>query len=437
MAKHRINTFKPAKKTRPQVHPQTIELTIESLADDGRGVGRHQNKVVFVSGALPTEVVTAKITRVHKRFDEAKLLELLETSADRHDPICEIYEQCGGCQLQHLQYTAQLKFKRNKLEKVLSANSPSTVSVAEISADDRAYRHRARLAYSDGVLGFKARASHDIVALERCPLLEDSLNTTLALSKAAIQGFFGDKARAEVSFTADRDGRVAILIRKDGYVDIKRCEELSARIVAPAFLHSVIGSKGPEWLGANSPLQFSTANAIVLRYQAGDFTQVNGSVNQQIVELCLKWLAPQTGERISDYFCGLGNFSLPLAKAGAEVMGFDAGEKMINSANQQALDYGLSASYFCADLFDDTAISIPANCRKVILDPPRAGAKALCEKIAAHKAVTHIVYVSCDPATLARDLAILRQAKFKIVEAAMADMFPHTYHVESAVLLQR
>lgn len=438
MAKHRaINTFKPAKKVAAKTSTPPIELIIDSLADDGRGVARYDNKVVFVADALPGETVRAKISRSHKRFDEAKLLEIITASADRVAPICAIYDQCGGCQLQHLNYPSQLVYKRAKLEKVITANGGASVETAMLHASDTQYRHRARLSYYNGQLGFKAKSSHNIVAVDQCPLLESPINTALAQSRNSICRYFGDKAKGEVSFSADRDGRVGIHIQKDGFVDLKRSEQLAADIQAPAFLHSVTGSKGPAWLGASSPLQYQTLDALALRYQPGDFTQVNTAVNRQIIDLCLCWLAPQPAELIADYFCGLGNFSLALANTGARVSGFDAGESMINSAKQQALDARLPIDYFCADLFDTDAITIPAGCRKVILDPPRAGAKTLCEHLAANKAVSSIVYVSCDPATLARDLAILSAAGFSTAQATMADMFPHTHHVESVVFLTR
>ncbi|MEX1665879.1 class I SAM-dependent RNA methyltransferase [Zhongshania arctica] len=438
MAKHRaINTFKPAKKIAAKHSSLPIELKIDSLADDGRGVARHDNKVVFIADALPGETVLAKASRLHKRFDEAELLDIITASADRVAPICAIYYQCGGCQLQHLNYPSQLAYKRAKLDKVITGNGGAAAETAMLQASDTQYRHRARLSYYKGQLGFKAKSSHNIVAVEQCPLLENPINTALAQNRNAICRYFGDKAKGEVSFSADRDGRVGIHIQKDGFVDLKRSEQLAADIEAPAFLYSVTGSKGPAWLGASSPLQYQTLNALTLRYQPGDFTQVNTAVNRQIIDLCLAWLAPQPDEQIADYFCGLGNFSLALANAGARVSGFDAGESMIRSATQQALDAGLPIDYFCVDLFDSAAITIPAGCHKVILDPPRAGAKILCEYLAANKVVSSIAYVSCDPATLARDLAILSAAGFSIAQAAMADMFPHTHHVESVVFLTR
>ena len=438
MAKHRaINTFKPTKKVVPKLSLQAIELTIDSLADDGRGVGRFNNKVVFVADALPREIVRAQICRSHKRFDEAELTELIVKSTGRVTPICDIYEQCGGCQLQHLHYAEQLGYKRARLAKVINTERATYLEPAVIQGQETQYRHRARLAYANGQLGFKAKSSHAIVSVEQCPLLEAPINTALAQARKAICRYFGDKASGEVSFSADRDGRVGIRIQKEGFVDLKRSEQLANDIDAPAFLHSVTGSKGQAWIGAHLPLHYQTLDSLTLRYQPGDFTQVNTTVNRQIIELCVRWLAPQAGERISDYFCGLGNFSLALAKAGAQVLGFDAGESMITSAKQQALEANLPVEYFCADLFDVAAITIPAACHKVILDPPRAGAKILCEQLAANKAISHIVYISCDPATLARDLAVLQQAGFGIIDAAMADMFPHTHHVESAVFLQR
>ncbi|WP_339674501.1 23S rRNA (uracil(1939)-C(5))-methyltransferase RlmD [uncultured Zhongshania sp.] len=438
MAKHRaINTFKPARKVPTKVPSQLLDLQIESLADDGRGVARYNNKVVFVGGALPGEHVKAKISRSHKRFDEAELVEINTQSPDRVTPICAIYDQCGGCQLQHLDYQAQLNYKLARLSKLIDGGESAGFSPAIIQASATGYRHRARLAYANGELGFKAKSSHSIVGVEQCPLLEDAINTALAKSRDPLARYFGQKVSGEVVFSADREGRVGIRIQKDGFVDVKRSEQLAQDIGAPAFLHSVVGTKGPLWLGAGASLSYQVTDSLTLRYQPGDFTQVNTAINRQIIAQCIAWLAPEADELIADYFCGLGNFSLALAQSGAQVMGFDAGAGMIESANQQALEKSLPATYFCADLFDPDAITIPAGCRKVVLDPPRAGAKTLCEQLAACQAINCIVYISCGPASLARDLAILRQAGFKVDDAAMADMFPHTHHVESAVFLRR
>ncbi|CAA0089196.1 23S rRNA (uracil(1939)-C(5))-methyltransferase RlmD [Zhongshania aliphaticivorans] len=438
MAKHRvINTFKPSKKVVNKPSAKPVTLVIDRLADDARGVARHNGKVVFVEHALPTETVVAKISRTHKRFDEAVLLDVVDASPQRVSAICDIYQQCGGCQLQHLAYPAQLAHKRQRLAEALGVSACDDVISGVIESRPREYRHRARLSYSHGRLGFKARSSHDVVEVAQCPLLEDAINTALAENREAIERFFGQKANAELLFSADSTGRVGVRIQKEGYVDLSRSTQLAAELTAPTFLHSVVGSKGPEWSGENAALVYQTLGSQYLQYQPGDFTQVNTEVNRQILSRCLQWMTPQAGERIVDYFCGLGNFSLAIAETGAKVCGFDAGEQMIASAQRQAEAAGLNIEYACADLFDAAAITIPSGCEKVILDPPRAGAKTLCEQFAVTKTVKQIVYVSCDPGTLRRDLLILREGGYQLVDAVLADMFPHTRHLESAIFLNR
>jgi 23S rRNA (uracil1939-C5)-methyltransferase len=199
----------------------------------------------------------------------------------------------------------------------------------------------------------------------------------------------------------------------------------------------VQGSKGKAWQAESSPLWFSLGDSGHLFFQAGDFTQVNIAINQQIIRQCLEWLAPKAGEVIADYFCGLGNFSLAIAASGAKVLGYDVGRSMIARANARAVADYLPLVFAVADLFEADNIIIPAGCHKAIIDPPRAGAKALCEAIAASKQLSKLIYVSCDPATLNRDIAILVEAGFTVREARLADMFPQTHHMESLVYLQR
>ena len=438
--RHHINTFKPTKKPKPVLDNRVLALQIDSLADDGRGVARHENKVVFVGGTLPGESVNAQYTRLHKRYDEATLLAVLTPATDRVKAICPVYERCGGCQIQHLNYASQIQFKQQRLQQVLSASSATGVAMAlpaAISGAEFGYRHRARLSYHHGVLGFKARASHDLVEIEDCPLLATHLNRVLAQSKTAIAAFLGENANAEVVLALSDDGRVAVKINKEGFVDPKRSAILAENLLAPAFLHSVEGSKGAAWRGESAPLNYPVSAALTLPFQPGDFTQVNIAVNQQMIQQCMAWLQPEAGDVISDYFCGLGNFSLALASAGARLIGIDVGAAMLKRASERAATLQLAIDYRHADLFDPANIVVDANSHKVILDPPRAGAKALCEILAQHKTVRSMVYVSCDPATLNRDLAILLAGGFVVRDAVVADMFPQTYHLESLVYLSR
>ncbi|WP_373079322.1 23S rRNA (uracil(1939)-C(5))-methyltransferase RlmD [Zhongshania sp.] len=438
--RHHINTFKPAKKPKPVLDTAVLKLHIDSLADDGRGVARHDNKVVFVGGALPKESVDAQYIRRHKRYDEAKLLAVSTPAEQRVEAICPVYERCGGCQLQHLNYVSQVHFKQQRLERVLSHGSDDkteAISPSVISDTDFGYRHRARLSYHNGILGFKAQGSHNLVEIDGCPLLAIELNAVLKESSAAIKAFLGEKATAELVLTLSGDQRVAIKVKKEGFVDSKRSAVLAEKIAAPAFLHSIEGSKGPAWRGENAPLAYPVNATLSLPFQPGDFTQVNIAVNQKMIQQCLVWLKPVAGDLVSDYFCGLGNFSLAIATAGASVIGIDVGEAMLRRASQQAKTLNLPIEYRHADLFEPTNISLDAACHKVIIDPPRAGAKALCEALAKAVAVKSLVYVSCDPATLSRDLAILQSGGFVVADAVMADMFPQTYHLESLVHLTR
>jgi len=237
---------------------------------------------------------------------------------------------------------------------------------------------------------------------------------------------------AELHFACDDDGRVGLALTLPQEVDTDWCEALKVAL-QPLELHSV-SSNQTRWSGGFPALRYG--GELGVSFVPGDFTQANRPLNTEMIEQAITWLAPHAGEQIVDYFCGLGNFSFALAHSGAHVLGLDMGDAMLERASARADALGLSIEFARADLFDSENIVL-RGAAKVLLDPPRAGAKALCEALAASKELQSLVYVSCDPASLARDLSILSEGGFHIRQAVAVDMFPHTHHLESMVWLSR
>lgn len=409
---------------------ELLSLRVERLGDDGRGIARHGDKVVFVADALPGEELRAKRIRRHKRFDEASCVERLSSAAERVEPDCVHYRDCGGCQLQHLDYAAQLKHKQQRLAGLLGAEQDLEL----ISGSPLGYRHRARLSYRAGHLGFKSAASHHVVDITCCPVLEPELEAAVLALREPLLQQLKQSHRAELLFSLAADGRVGLAIEDERRRNASWCQALAEQISQQAELHQVTSPAG-VWRGDLPALLYSDARHSVT-FSPADFTQANRQLNDALVARSLAWLDVRPGEELIDYFCGLGNFSLPLAAAGAKVLAVDAGEEMLSRARSRAQALSLELEFVCANLFDAEQIPL-RRATAALLDPPRAGARALCDAIASSDHIQRLVYVSCDPATLARDVARLAEGGFRVQRVAMADMFPHTYHMESLVLLSR
>lgn len=425
----RLRVFKPQKKGAPKKWRDT--LNVESLADDGRGVARRQGKVVFVDGALPGESVVVEQVSTNKRFDEATLVELHVSSEERVVPACEHYETCGGCQLQHLSGAGQMRWKTQRFDALMSRVKGSGLQPPLTDAN-LGYRHRLRLFIDKGELGLRQRGSHRLVAVPHCRVARPVL--ARALKRLYEQPLWLSYAHAgEIELVEGGDGQVAASLRLAKKPTHTVLEKL--RHALPVELLTV-SFQDKTLLPANEAPPELTYPGGELRFCAGDFTQVNPAINAGLIAQVVQWLQPQPGDQILDAFSGLGNFSISLARSGARVIGLELDAVMVSRAAEQARFKGLeNLSYSQRDLFAADMLSgVTAN--KALLDPPRSGAKALCESLSA-STIARVVYVSCDPATLERDLAILVGGGFAIKAARWADMFPQTNHMESLVLLTR
>lgn len=428
--------FKPRNHNKAKTPPQSVlTLDIVDLSDEGRGVARVADKVVFVAGALPGERVEARVIRQHKRFDEAVMSQCLTPSSQRVAPFCAHFGHCGGCQLQQLAIDAQREAKTARLAKVL-ADSPLADQLDILLAKDTGYRHRARLSYRQGRLGFRAEGSHEVVDIGHCPILVSVLNQALAATREILLRYLSGVGASELVLAAGQDDRVGLRIDQKAPLNRRAIAALASDLRPHIALFAVGGADG-DWTEAAAPLLYPAAGAQPLAFVPGDFTQANPAVNQQMLLAIGRWLLPRPGEAIADYFCGLGNFSQMLAGHGAVVEGFDLGEDMLRRAQAAADAQQLAIRYTPADLFNPAHLRLPQGVSKVVLDPPRAGAMALCEYLARKKSLTTVAYISCNPASLKRDLEILQGGGFRLESALAADMFPHSHHTESLVLLKR
>lgn len=427
MSRPRKPLFFKAPAAPRKVAPRELELHIERLSDEGRGMGFAGGKPVFVAGGLPGEQVRAQLYTDKRELAEARLLTVLEPSAQRVAAPCELFGRCGGCQLQMLDYPAQLAHKQAVLEKLLA---PFAVRewAPPLTAEPWHYRHRARLSVTeaDGKprVGFKAAHSHAVVAVGACPVLDQRLQPVLAALPEWLSRLAQWRRLRELVIAVAADGRIGL-----DWLAEPRLPEADAQSLrqAAAAAGVVVGE----------PLRYAVpSQGYDFAFQPGDFTQVNPAVNDLMVARVLDWLAPTAADTVADCFAGLGNFTLALAQRAGRVIGFEVVAPMVERARANAAALGLTHVEFeTLDLFAESA-ALPPGFDKVLLDPPRAGAAQLCRSLA-RRPPAALLYVSCNPHTLARDLSMLTQAGLSVERAALVDLFPHTGHSEAMVLLTR
>ncbi len=439
-----------------------LQLEVESLDLEANGVARHEGKVVFVRGALPGERVCAEIVRRKPKFDVAQTVHVLRESAARVRPRCPHFGVCGGCSMQHVDAGAQMAIKQRVLEDQLwhLGKVRPQAWLAPIAGPSWRYRYRARLSVRDvpkkgGVLvGFHERASSYVADMRECHVLPVRVSDLL-LPLRALVGALEIRRRVpqiEVAVGEGDDGaeQVALVLR---VLDAPGAGDLQ-RLCRFAEQHRVewwLQPKGPDSIellcdadgrpardGACSSLGYALPEfGVRMPFRPTDFTQVNARINEMLVRRALRWLDPQPGERIADLFCGLGNFSLPIAVRGAQVVGIEGNPALVERAGANAAFNGLAerCEFRAANLFEIDGERWQALGRfdGVLVDPPREGAIELVKAIAADPAKpARIVYVSCNPATLARDAGVLvHQGAYVLRAAGAVNMFPHTSHVES------
>jgi 23S rRNA (uracil1939-C5)-methyltransferase len=432
------------------LQPET-EADVVALAHDGRGIARIDGKVVFVAGALPGERVRLRILRRRRQLDEAQLLEVLIPSSERVEPRCRHFGTCGGCSLQHLAAPAQLAAKQDQLLEDLSRIGkvrPLEV-LSPLTGPSWGYRRRARLGvryvHKKGrvLAGFRERDKPYLADIQECEVLVPALRALPAALAALAETLTirEQLPQVEVSVGDDATALVFRVMQPPSAADIEALDAFGRQHRVQVYLQP----GGPDTVrplhADPAPLSYRVdGGAVSIAFRPLDFVQVNRDINERMVAAALDALQAGPGDAVLDLFCGLGNFTLPLARRVARVTGIEGDAALIDGARANALANGIAnAAYFTENLFEpgDWGAWAAGRYARVLLDPPRAGALAAVQRMAAW-APERIVYISCHPGSLARDAGILVETQgYRLLAAGVMDMFPQTTHVESIAIFGR
>lgn len=433
-------------KRRPPRPPQTpVEAVIESLSLEGKGVTHIDGKTVFVGGALPGERVMFTYTAINRKYDEGYVSEVLEASEERVEPGCPHFQICGGCSMQHLAVETQIHHKQKAMLDALKhvgKVTPETV-FEPMTGEQWGYRRKARLGVRHVrkkgrvLVGFRERAGRFLADIEACKVLHPSVGEKLTDFQDLIIQMDAKETIPQIE-VAVGDAATALVFRHLEPLSDKDQSLLLAFAQAHDF-QLYLQPKGPDTVHCiwpENPALFYEHPEFNTRVAFGpqDFFQVNSSINRKMVPRAVELLALTGNERVLDLFCGLGNFTLPIAQNANEVVGVEGDHVMVRRAKQTALANGIeNTHYYAFDLTSDVKHEpwIKQQYDRILLDPPRSGAKEVIEHFGKLGA-SRIVYVSCHPGTLARDADVLvNQQGYRLLGAGVMDMFPHTAHVES------
>jgi 23S rRNA (uracil1939-C5)-methyltransferase len=432
---------------------ELAEADVVDLAHDGRGIARASGKAVFIHGALPGERVRYRVTKRRRQLDEASLVEVLTPSPDRTEPKCAHFGVCGGCSLQHLAPLAQLAAKERQLldnlERIGGVRPPQVF--APITGSDFAYRRRARLGvkyvHKKGrvLAGFRERDKPYLADLKRCEILIERF-ATLPEDLAALVETLSVRERVPQVELAAGDERAALTFRvmqTPDAGDLSKLQAFGSRLKVDIYLQS----GGPDTVRPlqeaagerPAPLRYAVdGGRIALEFGPSDFIQVNREVNLAMIEAAARHLDPGPQDSVLDLFCGLGNFTLALGRRARGVLGVEGDASLVAKARANAFANGIAAEFVVDDLFEPRRFGPWAERAYdlVLLDPPRAGAIAIMERMP-QWGPRRVVYISCHPGSLARDTAVLVAQGFKLSGAGVLDMFPHTTHVESVAVFEK
>jgi 23S rRNA (uracil1939-C5)-methyltransferase len=432
---------------------EPIELRVDDLSHDGRGVASRGEKKVFVRGALPGERVMARLTGSKRRYDEGETIDVLEASPDRVQPQCPHFGRCGGCSLQHLDAGRQIEAKQNTLAQNLARIGKVTPEQfwPPLTGAAWGYRRKARLsvryvAAKERVLvGFRETYARFVADIQECHVLDPRIGAQLAALSGLIHSMRARESIPQIE-VACGDEACALVFRHLEPLEEDDLQKLRAFARASG-IAVMLQPGGPASIQALEPATVELgfrlpAYGLELAFGPSDFVQVNGEMNRRMIDRALELLAPGAGERVLDLFCGLGNFTLPIATRAAECVGVEGDEELVRKARANAARNDVdNARFHVADLAAEMAAGttpwLQGAYDSALVDPPRSGAESVLPLLAACGA-RRIVYVSCHPASLARDAGLLvHRFGFRLAGAGVMDMFPHTGHVESIALFER
>ncbi|WP_444902590.1 23S rRNA (uracil(1939)-C(5))-methyltransferase RlmD [Microbulbifer sp. SSSA007] len=445
-----ITSRKPVTKNLPA----QAEACVEKFSHDMRGIARVAGKTVFIDNALPGEKVLFRYSARRARFDEGSAVEILQASPQRSAPCCPHINFCGGCSLQHLEIGAQIIEKQKILldQLIRFAGIEPKEILPPLVAASYGYRRKARIGIrqlksrrgKELIFGFREKRSNDLTDIDECHVLHPAIARQIPTLKQLVADCDGKAYFSQLDVAVGDDVAALVLRHLKPLSEDDRERWISFAKVSGIHMYIQPGDstsvrrlwpeQGEAFLSYALP-EFD----LTMRFQPLDFIQVNFEINRQMVSRALQWLDPQPDERVLDLFCGLGNFTLPLARCAGEVVGIEGvgalTRRGVENAELNTLD---NVQFYAADL-NEEIINQPwaqGGFNKILLDPPRSGALQAVRSIASFNA-KKIVYVSCNPATLARDAGALTQLGYHLTKACVMDMFPDTDHVESMAVFER
>ena len=431
--------FQPKKKI--QLNTKHQSFMIEKLDHHGAGIAYQNKKPIFIEGALPGEQVLGQLSENKSKFARANLIKVQKASEQRISPVCACYQECGGCNMQHLDIESQQQYKQQTLNQLMSKFAGQSIGLeAPILGPEQGYRRRTRISLKLNKktraleFGFRKKHSNEIVNVTHCPVLDSELDSLVEPLYLLLQTFSNQENLGHLELVKGDNTRVIVLrhLKPLAKQDRQSLQQFANQHQATLYLmpnsdqlEHIVGARA-HYLEAG----------VTIPFEPNNFIQVNQSVNQAMVKQALNWLALTPQDRVLDLFCGLGNFSLPIAQKAAHVVGVEGVDTMVAQAKDNAalnaidnaqfyqanLEQGVAGQPWAAEKFD-----------KILLDPARSGANGVIEQISTLGA-SRIVYVSCNPATLARDSLSLLSQGYTLQKLGMLDMFPHTSHLESMAL---
>lgn len=424
--------------------PVISTADVTRLAHDGRGIAKVDGKTVFIAGALPDEQVTFTYTQRKNQFDQGNVLDVLVPSPHRVEPKCEHANICGGCRLQHMDAESQVDSKQAiLLEQLIHFGkvTPPKMLAPPLTASVWGYRRKARLSAKyvskkeRFLLGFHEKEGRYVADLTRCEVLHPAIGLHLVELREVLSQLSIDRALPQIEVAVGDDAIVLVLRHLEPLTDAdkKLLSEFGEQHKMTWYLQS---GNASTVVPLNKPAVLSyalPAYNLTLTFSPLDFVQINDSINQLMVQQAMEWLDIKATDRVLDLFCGLGNFSLPLARLAEKVVGVEGDNEMVKRARHNAeLNQLNNTEFYAADLSKSFSDMPWAKQRynKILLDPARMGALEIVQQIQMWKA-THILYVSCNPATFARDAGELVKQGYKLKRLGVLDMFPHTHHVEA------
>ncbi|MCU8083321.1 23S rRNA (uracil(1939)-C(5))-methyltransferase RlmD [Shewanella sp. SM23] len=429
-----------------------LSLSVDQLDHLGAGIAQHQGKVVFIPGALPDETVTVQLTDQKKNYARAKLIKVDTPSSERVEPECPHYHTCGGCDLQHMSLSGQREHKEAALLDIMAkfAGTEGGALSPALTGEGWHYRRRARLAtlFDKNTkhlsLGFRAASSSNVVPISQCLVLAKPLSDLIVPFAKLLNQLSAKASLGHLELIAADNGHFAVL-RITKALNDKDLAKLSA-FAEQHQIHICLQDNEGQFQGVGAELVLpvyqllddkAESDAVSLSFTPGNFVQVNGQINKAMVAQAMDWLAPAPDERILDLFCGMGNFSLPLAKMGADVIGVEGVAEMVTQARVNAKANNLDKlTFYHGDLSADLSLEPwMGKIDKLLLDPARAGAFESLQWLKKMKP-RKVVYVSCNPASLARDSAVLLERGYRLQQLGLIDMFPQTHHIEAMALFE-